>query len=154
MSALARMFEADPTPVQILLVEDSPSDTELTAEALKASARPAELSVVEDGVEALAFLRRQGRFKDAPRPDFILLDLNLPRKDGHDVLAEIKADSDLKAIPVVVLSTSRADQDVLRAYQLNANCYITKPVGFEQFQALVRAVESFWLTAVTFPNHL
>jgi len=146
--------EAELRPVQILLVEDSPSDTELTLEALKGASARNDLNVVEDGVQALDFLRRRGRFKDAPRPDLIMLDLNLPCKDGREVLAEIKADTDLRAIPVVVLSTSRAEPDVLRAYQLNANCYITKPVGFEQFVEVVRAIESFWLSAVTFPHRL
>jgi len=142
---------AKPRPVEILLVEDSPSDTELTVEALKEAKIRNHLSHVEDGVQALEFLRRQGPFTDAPRPDLIMLDLNLPRKDGREVLAEIKSDKDLKSIPVVVLTTSRAEQDILRAYQLNANCYITKPVDFEQFLALVRSIESFWLFIVTLP---
>jgi len=137
--------------VEILLVEDSPSDTELTVEALKEAKIRNHLSHVEDGVQALEFLRRQGPFTDAPRPDLIMLDLNLPRKDGREVLAEIKSDKDLKSIPVVVLTTSRAEQDILRAYQLNANCYITKPVDFEQFLAVVRSIESFWLFIVTLP---
>ncbi|HWH70296.1 MAG TPA: response regulator, partial [Candidatus Sulfotelmatobacter sp.] len=109
------------------------------------------LSIVEDGVQALEFLRRQGPYAQAPRPDLIMLDLNLPRKDGREVLAELKADPDLKAIPVVVLTTSRAEQDVLRAYRLHANCYITKPVDFEQFLEVVRSIESFWLCLVTLP---
>jgi CheY-like chemotaxis protein len=142
---------AKPRPVEILLVEDSPSDTELTVEALKEAKIRNHLSHVEDGVQALEFLRRQGPFTDAPRPDLIMLDLNLPRKDGREVLAEIKSDKDLKSIPVVVLTTSRAEQDILRAYQLNANCYITKPVDFEQFLAVVRSIESFWLFIVTLP---
>ena len=109
------------------------------------------LNTVEDGVQALAFLRRQGQFANAPRPDLIMLDLNLPRRDGREVLAEIKADQDLRTIPVVVLTTSRAEQDVLRAYNLHANCYITKPVDFEQFLDVVRSIESFWLFVVTLP---
>jgi CheY-like chemotaxis protein len=139
-------------PIEILLVEDSPSDTELTVEALREAKLRNHLSIVEDGVKALEFLRREGAFARAPRPDVILLDLNLPRKDGREVLAEIKADDRFKAIPVVVLTTSRAEQDdVLRAYQLNANCFITKPVDFDRFLEVVRAIESFWLCVVTLP---
>jgi two-component system, chemotaxis family, response regulator Rcp1 len=138
-------------PVEILLVEDSPSDAELTLEALHDAKVRNHLSVVEDGVQAMAFLRREGEYGRAPRPDLIMLDLNLPRKDGREVLAEIKSDDSLKTIPVVVLTTSRAEQDVLRAYHLHANCYITKPVDFEQFLDMVRSVESFWLFVVTLP---
>jgi len=145
------MSEAVGRPVEILLVEDSPSDTELTVEALKEAKIRNHLSAVEDGVQAMEFLRRRGRFAGAPRPDLIMLDLNLPRKDGREVLAEIKSDPVLKLIPVVVLTTSRAEQDVLRAYQLNANCYITKPVDFDQFLTVVRSIESFWLFVVTLP---
>jgi CheY-like chemotaxis protein len=140
-----------PRPVEILLVEDSPSDTELTIEALKEAKVRNHLSIVEDGVEALEFLRRRGKYAPAPRPDLIMLDLNLPRKDGREVLAEIKSDARLKTIPVVVLTTSRAEQDVLQAYQYHANCYITKPVDFEQFCQVVRSIESFWLVLVTLP---
>ncbi len=146
------MNETQGRPVEILLVEDSPSDTELTVEALKEAKIRNHLSAVEDGVQAMEFLRRQGRFAGAPRPDLIMLDLNLPRKDGREVLAEIKSDPVLKLIPVVVLTTSRAEQDVLRAYQLNANCYITKPVDFDQFLNVVRSIESFWLFVVTLPR--
>ncbi len=138
--------------IQILLVEDSPSDTELTIEALRDGKVSNNLSVVEDGVQALQFLRREDRFTQAPRPDLILLDLNLPRKDGREVLVELKADPNLRTIPVVVLTTSRADQDILKAYQLNANCYITKPVDFKQFIEVVRSIEHFWLTVVTLPG--
>ncbi len=138
-------------PIEILLVEDSPSDTELTIEALREAKVSNHLSTVEDGVQAMEFLRRQGRYAQAPRPDLIMLDFNLPRKDGRDVLAELKADPNLTTIPVVVLTTSRAEEDVLRAYQLNANCYITKPVDFQQFVHVVQSVESFWLTVVTLP---
>jgi CheY-like chemotaxis protein len=145
------MTQPDLRPIEILLVEDSPSDTELTVEALREAKLRNHLSIVEDGVQAMEFLRRQGPFAHAPRPDVILLDLNLPRKDGRQVLAEIKADDGLKSIPVVVLTTSRAEQDVLRAYQLKANCYITKPVDFDQFLEVVRAIESFWLCVVTLP---
>jgi CheY-like chemotaxis protein len=139
-------------PVEILLVEDSPSDTELTVEALKEAKVGNHLSIVEDGVEALQFLRRQGKYTAAPRPDLIMLDLNLPRKDGREVLREIKADHSLQTIPVVVLTTSRAEQDILQAYHHHANCYITKPVDFEQFLQVVRSIESFWLVLVTLPR--
>ena len=139
-------------PVEILLVEDSPSDTELTVEALREAKVRNHLSIVEDGVQALEFLRRQGKFAAAPRPDMIMLDLNLPRKDGREVLAEIKSEESLKTIPVVVLTTSRAEQDVLQAYKYHANCYITKPVDFEQFLNVVHSIESFWLMLVTLPQ--
>ena len=139
-------------PIEILLVEDSPSDTELTVEALEEGKIYNHLSMVEDGVQALEFLRRQGAYADAPRPDLILLDLNLPRKDGREVLAELKADSELKVIPVVVLTTSRADEDVLRAYSLHANCYILKPVDFKQFVEVVKHIENFWLSVVKLPT--
>jgi two-component system, chemotaxis family, response regulator Rcp1 len=138
-------------PIEILLVEDSPSDTDLTLEALKDFKVRNHVSVVEDGVQAMQFLRRQDPYAQAPRPDLIMLDLNLPRKDGWEVLADIKSDDQLKTIPIVVLTTSHADQDVLRAYQLNANCYINKPVDFNQFLDVVRAIESFWLFVVTLP---
>jgi CheY-like chemotaxis protein len=138
-------------PIEILLVEDSPSDTELTLEALKDFKVRNHVSVVEDGVQAMLFLRRQGPYAEAPRPDLIMLDLNLPRRDGREVLADIKGDENLKSIPIVVLTTSRADQDILRAYQLNANCYINKPVDFNQFLEVVRSIESFWLYVVTLP---
>ena len=127
-------------PIEILLVEDSPSDAEFTIEALKEAKVRNHLSLVEDGVQAMEFLRRQGQYARAPRPDLIMLDLNLPRKDGREVLAELKADDKFKTIPVVVLTTSRADQDVLRAYQLHANCYINKPVDFQQFLSVVRSI--------------
>jgi CheY-like chemotaxis protein len=145
------MSHPDARPAEILLVEDSPSDTDLTVEALKEAKVHNHLSSVEDGVQAMEFLRRRGKFARAPRPDLIMLDLNLPRKDGREVLAEIKADESLRTIPVVVLTTSRAEQDVLQAYNHHANCYITKPVDFEQFLQVVRAIESFWLLLVTLP---
>ena len=138
-------------PIEILLVEDSPSDTELTLEALKDFKVRNHVSVVEDGVQAMQFLRREGPYATAPRPDLIMLDLNLPRKDGREVLADIKGDDHLKTIPIVVLTTSRADQDILSAYQLNVNCYINKPVDFSQFLEVVRSIESFWLYVVTLP---
>jgi CheY-like chemotaxis protein len=139
-------------PIEILLVEDSPSDSDLTMEALAAAKVCNRLSIVEDGVRALEFLRRQGTYAQAPRPDLILLDLNLPRKDGREVLAEIKADGNLRAIPIVVLTTSQAEKDVLHAYALNANCYITKPVDFQQFLEVIKAIEGFWLTVVKLPS--
>ena len=145
------MNNSEGRPIEILLVEDSPSDTDLTLEALKDFKVRNHVSVVEDGVLAMQFLHRQGPYAQAPRPDLIMLDLNLPRKDGREVLAVIKADDDLKTIPVVVLTTSRADQDIQRAYQLNANCYITKPVDFNQFLEVVRSIEAFWLFVVTLP---
>ncbi|HEV2211188.1 MAG TPA: response regulator [Verrucomicrobiae bacterium] len=148
------MKSDDGRPVEILLVEDSPSDTELTLEALREAKVRNHLSVVEDGVEAMDFLQRRGAFTKAPRPDLIMLDLNLPRKDGREVLAEIKADPVLKSIPVVVLTTSKAEQDVLRAYNLHANCYITKPVDFQQFLRVVQSIESFWLLIVMLPPRL
>ncbi len=138
-------------PIEILLVEDSPSDTELTVEALQKGKVLNNLSIVEDGVLAMEFLRGKGRYAQAPRPDLILLDLNLPRRDGREVLAEIKADPSLKCIPVVVLTTSQAEQDVMRAYSLHANCYITKPVDFRQFLEVIEAIESFWLSIVKLP---
>ena len=139
-------------PIEILLVEDNPGDVRLTIEGLNEGKVHNNLHVAKDGVEALAFLRREGNYADAVRPDLILLDLNLPRKDGREVLADIKADPDLKTIPVVVLTTSRAEQDVLHSYQLQANCYITKPVDLEQFIHVVKSIEDFWLTVVTLPR--
>ncbi len=142
---------ANGSPVEILLVEDNPGDVRLTIEALKEAKVYNRLSVAGDGVEAMAFLRREGKYADSPRPDVILLDLNLPRKDGREVLAEVKTDPQFKNIPVVVLTTSRAEEDVLKAYELNANCYITKPVDFQQFLIVVRSIEDFWLTVVKLP---
>jgi CheY-like chemotaxis protein len=138
-------------PIEILLVEDSPADVDLTREALDDAKVRNHLSVVADGVEALAFLRREGRYADAPRPDLILLDLNLPKKDGREVLAEIKADARLRTIPVIVLTTSAAEQDVVQSYNLHANCYITKPVDLDQFITVIRSIEAFWLMIVTLP---
>jgi len=139
-------------PIEILLVEDNPGDVRLTIESLRETKVRNNLRVAKDGVEALAMLRREGPHADFVRPDLILLDLNLPRKDGREVLAEIKADPLLRTIPVVVLTTSRAEQDVLRSYELQANCYITKPVDLEQFITVVRSIEDFWLTIVTLPH--
>jgi len=138
-------------PIEILLVEDNPGDVRLTREALKEGKVTNNLSVVRDGEQAMAFLRRESDYADAPRPDLILLDLNLPRKDGREVLSEIKADQDLRRIPVVILTTSNHERDILQAYDLNANCYITKPVDLDQFIGVVRSVGSFWLTIVTLP---
>jgi two-component system, chemotaxis family, response regulator Rcp1 len=139
-------------PVEILLVEDSPSDADLTEEALSDGKVLNNLHWVEDGVEALAFLRRQGKYSDAPRPDLILLDLNMPKKDGREVLAEIKADRSLKLIPVVILTTSAAERDILNTYELNANCYVTKPIDLEQFICVVKLIEEFWLALVKLPS--
>ena len=139
-------------PIDILLVEDNPGDVRLTIEALRDSKVRNHLHVVTDGVEAMAFLRREVKYAGVARPDLILLDLNLPRKDGRQVLMEIKADTLLKTIPVVVLTTSRAEQDVLRSYELQANCFISKPVDLEQFMTVVRSIEDFWLTVVKLPS--
>lgn len=138
-------------PIDILLVEDSPGDVRLTREILKLSKVRNVLFEASDGAEALAFLRRQGKYADAPHPDLILLDLNLPKKDGREVLAEIKQDPELRRIPVVILTISKAEEDVLRSYDLHANCYITKPVDLEQFVKIVQAIEDFWLQIVRLP---
>ena len=139
-------------PIEILLVEDNPGDARLTMEALKEAKIANRLSHVTDGVEALVFLRRQGKHAEAPRPDLILLDLNLPRKDGREVLAELKADESLRRIPVVVLTTSQAEDDIQKAYHLNANCYVSKPLDLNQFMTVVQSIEAFWLTIVKFPR--
>ena len=139
-------------PVEILLVEDSPGDVRLTVEALKDGKVNNNLSVASDGVEALAMLHREGKYQDLVLPDIILLDLNLPKKDGREVLKDIKSDKLLKRIPVVVLTTSEADQDILKVYDLHANCYITKPVDLEQFIRVVRSIENFWLSIVKLPR--
>jgi CheY-like chemotaxis protein len=138
-------------PIQILLVEDSPSDVAMTLAALKDGRISNEISVVGDGEEAMAFLRREEPYAKSLRPDLILLDLNLPKKDGREVLAEVKEDPDLKIIPVIVLTTSAAEVDILRSYQLHANSYITKPVGFEAFLEAARGIEQFWLSLVRLP---
>ena len=139
-------------PVHIPLVEDSPADVAMTVAALREGHIVNDMHVAGDGEEALDYLFRRGEFRDAKRPDLILLDLNLPKKDGREVLAEVKADGDLKVIPVVVLTTSAAESDVLRMYKLHANSYITKPVGFEQFLSAVQHIEDFWLTLVRLPD--
>ncbi|HYC36706.1 MAG TPA: response regulator [Usitatibacter sp.] len=138
-------------PVEILLVEDNPGDYRLTKEALKEGKVYNNLYWVKDGVEALDFLKRRGAHAQAPRPDIILLDLNLPKKDGREVLSEIKRDGDLRAIPVVILTTSKAEEDVLRSYDLHANCYVTKPVDLDKFIVVVQSIDRFWLTVVTLP---
>jgi len=140
-------------PVEILLVEDNPGDVRLTKEALKEAKVINNLTVLKDGVEALAFLRHQGIYDNAATPHLILLDLNLPRKDGREVLAEIKADEKLKRIPVVVLTTSQDEQDVFKRYNLHANCYVTKPVDLEQFISVVKSIEDFWLGIVMLPKN-
>ncbi len=139
-------------PIEILLADDSVTDVMLAEEALEHAKVRNNLHVVKDGVEAIAFLRQEGQYADKPRPDLILLDLNMPRKDGREVLTEVKADESLRAIPVVVLTTSQAQEDVLSSYGLHANCYITKPVDFEQFTNVVRAIDQFWFTVVTLPT--
>jgi|SRR5579864_1686787 chemotaxis family two-component system response regulator Rcp1 len=139
--------------IEILLVEDNPGDARLTLEAFKEGKVLNHFTVVKDGVEALAFLRRQGPHAKAKRPDLILLDLNLPKKSGREVLAEIKTDEGLKNIPVVVLTTSAAEEDIERAYSHHANCYITKPVDLEQFLRAVHSIENFWLSLVKLPSH-
>jgi two-component system response regulator len=138
--------------IQILLVEDNPGDVRLTQEALRDSKMHNRLHVVDDGVKAIQFLRQQPPYAQVPRPDIILLDLNLPRKDGREVLAEIKADDDLRRIPVVVLTTSDDEEDILRTYDLHANCYITKPVDFTRFITIVKSIENFWFSIVKLPN--
>ncbi len=139
-------------PFEILMVEDNPADVRLTEEALKESKICNNLSVVEDGVEAVSFLRRQGRYTDAPRPDLILLDLNLPRKNGGEVLQEIKCDDDLRRIPVIVLTVSKAEQDIYKVYNLYANCYITKPIDFSEFIRVIKGIEDFWFTIAKLPK--
>ena len=141
------------TPVHLLLVEDNPGDVRLTREAFREVDGSVQLHVASDGVEAMAFLRREGEHAVAPRPDFILLDLNLPRMDGREVLAHIKADENLHTIPTVILTTSDADADILKSYELNANAYLKKPVTLEAFESLVRSINDFWLTKVVLPQH-
>ena len=139
-------------PIEILLVEDNPGDADLAKEALNESKLNNNLSIVMDGEEAMAFLRQEGSYADVPRPDLILLDLNLPKKDGREVLAEVKSDANLKRIPVVILTTSRAEEDVLKTYNLHANCYITKPIDLTQFMKVVKSIEDFWLSIVVLPS--
>lgn len=145
------MSRASAKTAEILLIEDNLGDIRLIKEAFKEGKIINRVSVVEDGEAAMAFLRREGPYAGAVRPDLILLDLNLPKKDGREVLAEIKADEDLKRIPVVILTTSQAEEDILRTYNLHANCYVTKPVDLEQFLAVVRSIEDYWLAIVKLP---
>ena len=145
------MGDVGKRPVDVLLVEDSPGDVRLTREAFREANDAVRLHVASDGVEAMAFLRRENEYRDSPRPDFILLDLNLPRMDGREVLAHIKADASLRMIPTVILTTSDADADVLRSYELNANAYLRKPVTLEAFENLVKSINDFWLTKVVLP---
>lgn len=141
------------TPIQVLLVEDNPGDVRLTQEVFKETKIRNKLHVITDGIEVMPFLRREGKYCDLPRPDLILLDLNLPKKDGRELLAEIKNDPALRHIPVVILTTSRADEDILNSYDLHVNCYITKPVDLEQFIKVVKGIEDFWLTIVKLPRN-
>lgn len=146
-------FYTPTQPIEILLVEDSPSDADLTEEALNNGNIIKNLHWVQDGVDALAFLRQQGKYSNAPRPDVILLDLNLPKKDGRAVLAEIKADESLKLIPVIILTTSAAESDIEKIYELQGNCYITKPIDLDQFISVVQLIREFWLRLVKLPKH-
>lgn len=148
----ASMVKRQSRPVEILLVEDNPGDVRLTREALKDGRVLVNLTVASDGVEAMEVLRAEGDHSNRRLPDLILLDLNLPRKNGREVLEEIKADDDLKRIPVIVMTTSKAEQDIHKAYTLNANCYVTKPVDLDEFLNVVRSIEDFWLTIVTLPR--
>jgi two-component system, chemotaxis family, response regulator Rcp1 len=147
-----KMIGMDATPIEVLLVEDSPGDVRLTREAFKDAKVHINLQVAPDGAEAMDFLNREGKYSDAPRPDLILLDLNLPKKDGREVLEEIKESPTLKSIPVVILTTSASDADILRSYRLHANCYITKPVGLDGFLEVVKSIDSFWLSVVKLPH--
>jgi chemotaxis family two-component system response regulator Rcp1 len=144
----------DGMPIQVLLVEDSPGDVRLTQEAFRAANKAIQLHVVVDGVEAMAFLSHKGIHVHAPRPDLILLDLNLPKMDGREVLAHIKADESLKLIPTIILTTSDAEADIVKSYQLQANCYLNKPVQFDAFENLVKSINDFWLTKVKLPQQM
>jgi chemotaxis family two-component system response regulator Rcp1 len=139
-------------PIDVLLVEDSPGDVRLTQEAFRETNRAIHLHIASDGIEAMAFLRREAKHVNAPRPDFILLDLNIPKMDGREVLAQIKSDDDLKTIPTIILTTSDAEADVVKSYQLQANCYLSKPVQLDDFEAVVRSINDFWLTKVKLPQ--
>ncbi len=139
-------------PIEVLLVEDDPADVELTLEIMDRTKLKVQMNVVKDGVEAMEYLRRDGKYTDSIRPDLILLDLNMPRKDGREVLREIKADENLKSISVVILTTSDSDEDIIKTYAIGANCYVTKPVGLEQFIKVVKSIEDFWFTVVKYPS--
>jgi CheY-like chemotaxis protein len=145
------LYETSPTPIEVLLVEDDPGDVLMTQEAFEEHKVRNNLAVVNDGAEAIAYLRREGQYADVARPDLVLLDLNLPRRDGREVLAEIKGDPDLRQIPVVVLTTSQADEDIVRSYQLHANAYVTKPVDFDRFISVVRQIDEFFVSVVKLP---
>jgi chemotaxis family two-component system response regulator Rcp1 len=147
-----KVIGGDGMPIEVLLVEDSPGDVRLTQEAFRDANRSIHLHVVSDGVEAMTFLRREGAHVDAPRPDLILLDLNLPKMDGREVLAQIKEDASLKTIPTVILTTSEAEVDIVKSYQLHANCYLSKPVQLDAFESLVKSINDFWLTKVKLPR--
>jgi chemotaxis family two-component system response regulator Rcp1 len=149
MSAMSNANRGE--PIEILLVEDSPDDADLTMDALRDGRVRNRITHVEDGVEAMAFLRREGKYADAPRPDLILLDLSLPRKSGREVLAEVKQDPDLRRIPVVIMTSSDDEKDILAAYNLYVNCYVTKPVDLDQFIAVIKSIEKFWFTIVRLP---
>lgn len=146
------MNEDQLKPIEILLAEDNPGDIRLTQEAFKEGKIKNNLHVTKDGIEAIEFLRHEGEYSDSPRPDLILLDLNMPRKGGKEVLEEIKADEDLRRIPVVILTTSKAEEDIVRSYDLHANCFITKPVDMNQFIEVVKFIENFWFTIVRLPQ--
>jgi chemotaxis family two-component system response regulator Rcp1 len=147
-----KLIGGDGMPIEVLLVEDSPGDVRLTQEAFREANKTIHLHVAADGVEAMAFLRREGIHSQAPRPDLILLDLNLPKMDGREVLAHIKGDEGLKSIPTVILTTSDAEADIVKSYQLRANCYLTKPVQLDAFESLVKSINDFWLTKVKLPQ--
>jgi two-component system response regulator len=149
---MMKLIGSDAEPIEVLLVEDSPGDVRLTREAFKDAKVHINLHVATDGIEAMAFLRCKGEYADVPRPDLILLDLNLPKKDGREVLEEIKETPALKSIPVVILTTSDSEEDILRSYRLHANCYITKPVGLDGFLKVVHSIDSFWLSVVKLPK--
>jgi two-component system, chemotaxis family, response regulator Rcp1 len=140
-----------PHPVQILIIEDNPADARLVREVMRDSKIINEISWVPDGVEALAFLRKQGKYVNSPRPNLIFLDLNMPRKDGRDVLREVKADPGFRSIPVVVMTSSQAEEDIARAYDQHANCYVRKPIDFQQFHEVVKSLETFWFSTVELP---
>jgi two-component system, chemotaxis family, response regulator Rcp1 len=148
-----KIIGGDGIPIEVLLVEDSPGDVRLTKEVFREANRDIHLHVASDGLEAMAFLRRQGAHADAPRPDLILLDLNLPKMDGREVLAQVKNDESLKTIPTVILTTSHSQADIVKSYQLQANCYLSKPVQLEAFESLVKSINDFWLTKAELPQH-
>jgi chemotaxis family two-component system response regulator Rcp1 len=147
-----KSIAGDTMPIEVLLVEDSPGDVRLTQEAFRDANRSIHLHVASDGVEAMAFLRKEGAHVNVPRPDIILLDLNLPKMDGREVLAHIKEDDSLKTIPTVILTTSDAEADIVKCYQLQANCYLSKPVQLDAFEALVKSINDFWMTKVKLPQ--